>query len=129
MERPNRISSFWENRLLPWLRKVRCAWSEDYHFVEHWELDEGGAAAGHGTCIYCGREVSMSILMGRNLGGRDGLEDFADRRSRSTCPKCGSADYTLITREDAYSMPEYVEVEKQCNRCGHTWGWMGFSPY
>lgn len=93
-----------------------------------WELDESGEAAGHGTCIYCGREVSMSILMGRNLGGRSSVEGFADAHSRSTCPNCGSSDYELIIREDGTAMPEYIEIEKCCNQCGHRWGKMEFSP-
>ncbi len=123
------IASLWQDKILPWFLKARCFMSEDYHRVVEWELDESGEAAGRGICIYCGQEVSMSMLMGRNLGGRGSIEGFADGCSRSTCPKCGSADYELIVREDGKAMPEYVEVEKCCNQCGRRWGQMGFSPY
>lgn len=122
------LSSLWREKILPWLRKARCFFSDDYHYVVAWEYDESGEAAGRGVCIYCGREVDMSILMGRNIGGRASLEGFAASCSRPTCPNCGSSDYELIVREDGKAMPEYIEVEKCCNQCGHCWGQMGFSP-
>ena len=123
------LLSFWQDKVLPWLLKAHCFLSEDYHCVVGWEYDESSAAAGHGTCIYCGKEVPLSILMGRDIGGRSSIEGFAAGCSRPICPKCGSADYELIVREDGKAMPEYIEVEKYCNQCGHTWGEMGFSPY
>lgn len=128
MQKQNPLLTFWRERLRPWLLKARCALSEDYHRVDHWEFDESGEAAGHGICIYCGQEVSMSMLMGRNLGGRSSIEGFADAHSRSTCPQCGSSDYDLLVYEDGKSMPEYIEIQKHCKQCGHYWGKMGFSP-
>lgn len=122
------LTSLWQDKILPWLRKVRCSLDENNHFVTEWQLDESGEAAGRGICIYCGREVSLGILMGRNIGGRASIEGFADGCSRSTCPKCGSADYELLVAEDGKAMPEYIEVKKYCKQCGHTWGEMGFSP-
>ncbi len=123
------LTSFWQDKILPWLLKARCSWDSKYHHVVEWQLDESGEASGRGVCIYCAQEVDMSILMGRNIGGRASIDGFADGASRSTCPNCGSADYELIIREDGKAMPEYIEVEKCCNQCDHRWGKMGFSPY
>ena len=130
MKKRNRsLALLWQNKIYPWLRQVMCVW-DGRHVVEHWQFDESGKAQGHGKCIYCGEEVTLtSLMLGKHLDNRRAVGQFAERCSRSTCLQCGSADYTLETREDAGSMPEYLEVCKRCKRCRHTWGEMVFTPY